>query len=123
MKTMVASAIFLMVGVSSVLACAAVYWPAGPDYIAPFTCPNVNTTNNLYKESYWSVQYPEQVGFTSVTSQGTGKCGIDVQCWPIFYSPQALNNLWKQVVDSQAVCGIPEHCCFWNRKHIPCQVV
>jgi hypothetical protein len=120
MKTMAASAIFLMVGISSVLGCVANYWEAAPDYIRPYTCPNINTPNNLYKESFWSVKYPEQVGFTSVISSGTGKCGTSLlQCWPIFWPPEALNNLWRQRVGSQAVCGIPEFCCSSGETKFP----
>jgi hypothetical protein len=122
MKTVVAAAMFLILGISSALACAADYWSAGVDYIDPYTCPNVNTPNKLYKESYWSVKYPAQSGFTSVVSTGTGKCGIQQTCWPIFYTPNtpvAQDNLWFQKVDSQAVCGVPEFCCFWSTKTFP----
>lgn len=120
MKTMVASAIFLIVGISSVLACTAAYWPAGPDYIAPFTCPN---DFSLYKESFWSVKYPEQVGFTDVTSSGGGGCSPSLQCWPNFYPPEALDNLWRQKVDSRTVCHFPDRCCFWFARTYPMQMV
>jgi len=123
MKTVVPSTVFLLFfALSSVLACTASYWSAGPDYIPPFTCPNRNTINKLYKESHWSVKYPYQVGFSTVNSSGTGKCGYTlIECWPLFYTPQALDNLWRQVVDSQTVAGDPtaEFCTFWETKTFP----
>ena len=100
MKAIVASAIFLLLGISSALACVADSWSAGPDYIQPFSCP----TAFLYKESYWSVQYPEQPEYTSVVSSGRGKCNDSLQCWPIFHTREALNNLWRQRVNSQKLC-------------------
>ncbi len=104
MKIMAASAIFPLIGISSALACVADHWSAGPDYIAPFSCQSFPDTSGLYKESYWSVQYPEQPGFSSVRSEGRGRCNSVIQCWPLFRPPERLNNLWRQRVDSQAVC-------------------
>jgi hypothetical protein len=88
MKHVIASAIFLIVSMSSVLACRASYWFAAPDYIAPYTCPNTNTTNRLYKESYWSVKYPQQTGFTNVLSSGSGKCGVESPMLAPFLHPR-----------------------------------
>ncbi|HXU39970.1 MAG TPA: hypothetical protein VN937_26690 [Blastocatellia bacterium] len=84
MKTIVAAAMFLILGISSAFACVADYWSAGDDYIPPFTCPNTGTPNNLYKESYWSVKYPEQVGFSSVTSSGHG-AHVGRWAWDVFF--------------------------------------
>jgi hypothetical protein len=98
MKIMFASAIFLLVGISSVLACTANYWSNAPDVHTGGPCNSVDV-NTLYKESYWSVQYPQQVGFTTVKSFGFGECNSTASCWPLFYSPEAQNNLWKQRVN------------------------
>lgn len=108
MKVVFASIVFLFMGIAIVLAeCVADYWPSAPDYIQPFTCSDLNPPNEttLYKESYWSVKWPLQTGFTSVISQGYGKCNKNVQCWPIFYSPQSENLRWRQVVDTQKIIG------------------
>src|SRR5437660_8758033 len=98
---MFASGIFMLVGVASVLACTAIYWSNAPDFIDG-NC-SVGTIVNNYKESYWSVQYPQQIGYQPVTSSGHGECTSTLSCWAIFYTPQALDNLWKQRVDEQRV--------------------
>jgi len=76
-----ASAIFLIVGISSILACTAIYWSNAPDFAAG-DCTGGIVSN--YKESYWSVQYPSQVGYQAVTSKGNGECRQGVSCWAIF---------------------------------------
>ncbi|HEY3135951.1 MAG TPA: hypothetical protein VGL29_07980 [Blastocatellia bacterium] len=93
------AAMFLLIGVVTVLACTADYWQNAPDSTTG-NCSQGGIVNN-YKESYWSVKYPLQTGYTSVVSKGNGQCTSTVPCWAIFYTPQALDNLWRQIVDEQ----------------------
>lgn len=121
MKAILAAGMFLLVGVVSVLACSADYWPAGPDFFSGGNCGGVPTVNNA-KSSYWSVKYPLQTDYTSVTSYGTGQCcaAIPSLCWPIFFSPNTLtDNLWKQVVDSQRINDLQTHCTFFSEITFP----
>lgn len=119
MKAILSSVLFLFLGISSVCACVADSWHIGPDFIAPFTCPNLGSAPPLYKESYWGVKYPEQVGYEDVTSDGTGRCTSTLQCWPLFYSPDVLDDLWRQKVDSQTVSFNQAHCVFVSAKTFP----
>lgn len=118
----VGAAIFFFVGLGSALGqCVASYWTNAPDYVPPFECvapPGIGFYR-LYKESYWSVQYPQQVGFATVTSQGFGECNSAIQCWPIFHSPEAKDRLWRQRVDYQRVGVGGRKCVFDDQKIYP----
>jgi hypothetical protein len=105
MKAILGSVIFLLVGISVAFGCRAHEWSAGTDYLSS------GCTLSLTKASYWSVKYPNQTGFTNVTSTGHGECVYDYYCWPIFYSPQRQENLWKQVTDDQYVNPNPSNHC------------
>src|SRR5713226_7186270 len=109
-----ASAIFLVVGISSVLACTAIYWSNAPDYTYG-DCTIGGIVSN-YKESYWSVQYPSQVGYQAVTSSGNGECSQSASCWAIFYTPEALDNLWRQRVDEQRVNPSTFNSCYFTNR-------
>ena len=122
MKAIFGAGMFLLVGVVSVLACSANYWPRADDFLGVTGggCSSTSVQDN-WKYSYWGVKYPRQVGYTEVTSYGVGKCcsAIPSLCWPIFFNPQALDNLWKQVVDSQGVNGIVTACTFLQEDVYP----
>ena len=111
-----ASAIFLVVGVSAVLACRAIYWPNAPDLLYG-NCSAGNVVSN-YKESYWSVQYPSQIGYQAVISRGNGECSQSASCWALFYTPEALDNLWRQRVDEQRVNPTNFSSCYFINRFV-----
>jgi hypothetical protein len=114
MKTinlMIAAALFLVLSLSSVLACVANYWATGPDSFEGGPCDTIYVYS-VYKTTHWAVKYPYQVGYTNVNPYGSGMCKSGLPCWPIFYPEVAQENLWKQVVDSQSINANQTNCVF-----------
>ncbi len=93
--------------------CVPSFWMTRCDEIVS-TCP----PSTPKKKSFWAVQYPSQTGFSSVTSSGTGGCGIGVECWPIFYCPEVGDSYWQQNVDN-VFFGTDGNCHFLSRKPFP----
>jgi len=120
--TPIVAAIFLGLSITSVFGvCKATYWRNSPDFIDYFSCNELDPGEfqALIKHSYWSVQYPLQVGFATVESIGFGQCTNHTQCWPIFYQPEVLDRLWRQKVDYVSVGSDGHSCPFGDRMVYP----
>jgi hypothetical protein len=110
----VGAALFLLLSLASVaVACVANYWSTGPDTFLGGPCDTF-FREVVQKTSHWAVKYPAQSGFTNVDPTGTGDCKSGMSCWPLFYTPQALDNLWKQVVDSQRISLNEQNCVLFS---------
>lgn len=75
-------------------------------------CQGFFPNYTLTKISHWTIAWPNDYGTTPLYSycdaKGYGQCTPSVSCWPSFWPPQPIGQLWRQQVDDATLnCSNP----------------
>ena len=103
--------------------CVPTYWQAAPDTLDTSGCQGFFPSYRLYKTSHWAIQFPGCTGFVNADRWGKGQCTPNLQCWPLFETPETDELLWDQhVVYQKLNCSNPgtgscTTCQYWGEDY------
>ncbi len=102
--------------------CVPTYRDAAPETIDTSGCSGFLPSYRLYKTAHWALEWPGYAPFTNADPWGKGWCNPTLRCWPLFYTPETSEQLWKQrVVHQKMNCTTGWEpacttCIYWGEK-------
>lgn len=92
--------------------CLPTSWYQNANDTLASNCAGFLPSYTLTKISHWTIAWPNDYGslplYTYCDAKGYGQCTPSVLCWPTFWPPQPISQLWRQQVDDATLnCSDP----------------